>query len=135
MATINNIQNAMDNADTAASNANNATANFQDLLNQQLVIPKVSVATFSDIATTYPNPSLGWTVTEKQYGIKYRYDGTAWKEIGTSQAGDGFNVYVGESAPANPNILWLQVPNADRMTRIIKSDTPPADNSVIWWQI
>lgn len=132
--TINNIQSSINSANTAANSANSATVNFQTLLDQQLVIMKTSVATFADIATTYPTPSLGWTVTEKQYGIQYRYDGTAWKEIGTSQAGNGFNVYIGESAPANPNILWLQVPNVDRMTRIVKSSTAPVDTSVIWWE-
>jgi hypothetical protein len=132
--TIANIETATQEATTAANNANSATTDFQNLLNQQLVIYKTSVANFAAIATTYPTPQLGWTVTEKQYGIQYRYDGTSWKEIGTSQAGNGFNVYVGNSAPANPNILWLNVPNENRMSRIVKSSTAPADTSVIWWE-
>lgn len=132
--TISNIQTATNNANTAASNATTATANFQSLLDQQLIIYKPSVATFADIATTYPTPSLGWTVTEKQYGVRYRYDGTSWEDIGTSLAGDGFNVSISATAPANTNILWLEVPNTNRMARIVKSSTAPTDTSVIWWE-
>lgn len=42
---------------------------------------KESVATFNDIATTYPNPEDGWTVNVKDTDITYRYDGTKWIEV------------------------------------------------------
>jgi uncharacterized protein YukE len=134
MTTINNIQNAMDNADTAANNATNATANFQSLLDQQKLVYKQSVATFSAIATTYPTPSLGWRVVAKDTGLAYRYDGTSWIEIGNATVGEGFNVTISDAAPANVNVLWLNVPNVNKTTRVVKSTTVPSDTSVIWWE-
>ena len=42
---------------------------------------KESVATFADIATTYPNPVDGWTVNVKDTDYTYRYNGTEWVVI------------------------------------------------------
>lgn len=42
---------------------------------------KETVATFSDIATTYPNPVDGWTVNVKDTDYTYRYNGSAWVAI------------------------------------------------------
>lgn len=42
---------------------------------------KESVATYSDIATTYPTPDDGWTVNVKDTDITYRYSGSAWIPI------------------------------------------------------
>ena len=42
---------------------------------------KESVATFSDIATTYPNPEDGWTVNVKDTDYTYRYNGSNWVAI------------------------------------------------------
>jgi hypothetical protein len=132
--TISNIQTAENNATTAANNANSATANFQSLLDQQKLVYKQSVATFSAIATTYPTPSLGWRVVAKDTGIAYRYDGTAWIEVDMSTTSEGFNVTISDAAPANTNVLWLNVPNVNQTTRVVQSNTAPADTSVIWWE-
>lgn len=42
---------------------------------------KESVDTYTDIATTYPNPMDGWTVNVKDTNYTYRYDGTNWTAI------------------------------------------------------
>ena len=42
---------------------------------------KESVATYDDIATTYPNPDDGWTVNVKDTDYTYRYNGTSWVAI------------------------------------------------------
>ena len=42
---------------------------------------KESVATYSDIAKTYPNPVDGWTVNVKDTDYTYRYNGTGWVAI------------------------------------------------------
>ncbi|MGL5099561.1 MAG: tail fiber protein [Fusobacteriaceae bacterium] len=42
---------------------------------------KESVATYDDIATTYPTPDDGWTVNVKDTDTTYRYDGTKWVDI------------------------------------------------------
>ena len=45
---------------------------------------KESVATYNDIATTYPIPEDGWTVTAKDTDETYRYNGTEWVSISAS---------------------------------------------------
>lgn len=42
---------------------------------------KESVATFADLATTYPTPQDGWTCSTKDTDKVYRYNGTAWVDI------------------------------------------------------
>lgn len=42
---------------------------------------KEAVATYADIATTYPNPQDGWTVNVKDTDYTYRYNGSAWVAI------------------------------------------------------
>lgn len=42
---------------------------------------KESVATFADIATTYPVPEDGWTVNTRDTDYTYRYNGTSWVAI------------------------------------------------------
>lgn len=42
---------------------------------------KESVAMFSNLSTTYPNPDDGWTVNVKDTDITYRWSGTAWIAI------------------------------------------------------
>lgn len=42
---------------------------------------KEAVATFNDIATTYPNPQDGWTVNVKDTDYTYRYNGSSWVAI------------------------------------------------------
>lgn len=42
---------------------------------------KESVATYADIAKTYPNPDDGWTVNVKDTDYTYRFNGTNWVAI------------------------------------------------------
>ena len=42
---------------------------------------KESVATYNDLATTYPNPQDGWTVNVKDTDYTYRWSGSAWIAI------------------------------------------------------
>lgn len=42
---------------------------------------KEAVATFSDLATTYPNAEEGWTTSVKDVDKIYRYNGTTWIDI------------------------------------------------------
>lgn len=63
------------------------------------------VATYSEIATKYPNPEEGWTVVVENEKYEYRWDGTKWEKISVVLGGGTVFVY---------------------------SDTPPLDTSVIW---
>ncbi|MBO6256041.1 MAG: hypothetical protein J6O49_20760, partial [Bacteroidaceae bacterium] len=42
---------------------------------------KEAVDTYSDIATTYPNPQDGWTVNVKDTDYTYRFNGSNWVAI------------------------------------------------------
>ena len=42
---------------------------------------KPAVATYADIATTYPNPQEGWTVVTTDTNIAWRYSDGAWIKI------------------------------------------------------
>ncbi|CUU46995.1 pyocin knob domain-containing protein [Clostridium beijerinckii] len=42
---------------------------------------KESVATYNDLATTYPNAEDGWTANTKDTDITYRYNGSVWIPI------------------------------------------------------
>ena len=48
------------------------------------VVWKEAVATYSDIATTYPNPEAGWTVNVTDTNSTYRYSGSEWVQISAS---------------------------------------------------
>lgn len=50
------------------------------------LIWKDAVATYADIATTYPHPQMGWTVTALDTNATYRYDGTSWVQISSGLA-------------------------------------------------
>ena len=45
------------------------------------ILWKDAVATYADIATTYPYPQEGWTVTVLDTNETYRYDGDEWVKI------------------------------------------------------
>ena len=45
---------------------------------------KESVATYADIAKTYPTPQDGWTVNVKDTDITYRWDGSKWIAISSN---------------------------------------------------
>lgn len=131
---ITEITTSINNANQATLSANNATSNYQTLLNQQLLIYKPSVSTYSVIATTYTTPALGWTTVAKDTGVRYRYDGSSWVDIGNSMDSDGFKVAVSQNPPSNTNVLWVNVPSGNTTAKVVQSSTAPTDTSVIWWQ-
>jgi hypothetical protein len=77
---------ATSNANSATSNANSAATNANAIANQLAVetlkVFKDAVPTYSDLATTYPNPENGWTVTVTGENVSYRYNGTSWINLG-----------------------------------------------------
>lgn len=85
---VGDIAPAIQAAETATDNANNAADSANDIVNQleveTLIIWKPYVSTYADIATTYPTPELGWTTQAQDTGIRWRYNGVAWINIGVS---------------------------------------------------
>ncbi|WP_256719442.1 hypothetical protein [Paenibacillus odorifer] len=78
---IHNSILATDNANQAAEKAENATVLALDAYNTTKLVFKEPVPTLQNIYTTYPNPSVGWTVQTYKDGKRYRYDGSHWIEI------------------------------------------------------
>lgn len=54
---------------------------IKDAYQTTVLIYQPYVNTLSDIATTYPNPQVGWTVHVWDSGIRYRYNGAEWTPI------------------------------------------------------
>lgn len=61
---------------------------------------KEAVATYADIATTYPNPVDGWTVNVKDTDYTYRYNGTSWIVISANAIPDATTSVKGLMTPA-----------------------------------
>lgn len=127
--------NATDDANTATINTNTATANYTNIVEQTKKIYKTAVNLYSDISTTYPNPDIGWTVTTKNDGIEYRWDGVEWVDIGVSDTFSGYNVIISLNQPINSNSIWLDAPvSIATYARIFPSSVTPTDTSNIWWE-
>ena len=76
---VGDITPAIQAAETATDNANNAADQLEV---ETLIIWKPYVSTYVNIATTYPIPELGWTTQAQDTGIRWRYNGTEWINIG-----------------------------------------------------
>ena len=63
-----------------------ALSNISNAVNTTKIVWKSPVNTFANIATTYPNPELGWRVETLDTKHVYRYDGTAWVYISDNSA-------------------------------------------------
>ena len=71
-----NVTNALGYAPYTPNEVDNKIATLETNIDW-----KETVATYSDIATTYPNPVDGWTVNVKDTDYTYRYNGTSWVAI------------------------------------------------------
>lgn len=54
---------------------------IKDAYDTTVLIYQPYVQSYGDIATTYPNPLVGWTVQVYDSGIRYRWDGWNWTPI------------------------------------------------------
>ena len=98
---------------------------------------KESVATFSDISITYPNPIDGWTVNTRDTDYTYRYNGTAWIAISANaipkatQSLDG--LMAKEDKVKVDNIdsnLALKQDKTDNNLQTVEKNIVPAINEV-----
>jgi hypothetical protein len=77
-------ENTRENNESARVEAeNNRVSGYLAMINTSQMILKSPVATYDDIATTYPTPQKFWTVRALDDGKLYRYDGTEWIWIDT----------------------------------------------------
>lgn len=69
---------------TRQTNTATALTNMDNAVTSTMVVWKTAVANFASIATTYPNPQIGWRVEVNDTKKAYRYDGTTWVNIADS---------------------------------------------------
>ena len=129
------LTESIDNANKATLNTNTATSNYTDVVEQTNKIYKPIVGAYSDIATTYPNPKIGWTTVAKDTHLEYRWDGSEWVNIGVSDVFDGYNIVIGSTPPNNPNLIWIDAPENTRYSRVVPSINEPTDIGQIWWEL
>lgn len=90
--TANAVKIAYDKAISVENTVNSNKSNWNDKYTKNEIDNKFStlennidwkesVATFADIAKTYPNPEDGWTVNVKDTDYTYRYSGSKWVAI------------------------------------------------------
>ena len=95
------------------------------------VIWKVSVATYTDIATTYPSPETGWLVATLDTQQIYRYNGTTWEKFGSMAIqSEATHTEKGLMSAADKVKLDSIDENAPRI--YYQSATPPLINGTIW---
>ena len=63
------------------TNTANAISSMNTAVTNTTIIWKSPVATYSNIATTYPSPAIGWRVEVLDTNAVYRYNGSAWVYI------------------------------------------------------
>jgi hypothetical protein len=132
------VQTATTNATNAANYATETTSDYETMLQNTSKIYKEMVPTYSDIATTYPNPQIGWTVTCTDTKFEYRWDGFSWVNTGSIDEG-GFNIIVSSAPPNNVNQIWLDeptiTPSASYISRVLSSTDAPEDTNLIWLKL
>ena len=95
------------------------------------VIWKESVATYTDIATTYPTPETGWLVATLDTQQIYRYNGTTWEKFGSMAIqSEATHTEKGLMSAADKVKLDSIDENAPRI--YYQSATPPLINGTIW---
>ena len=84
---------------------------YENVVKQTKVVILPFVETYAQIATTYPNPQLGYTVQVKADGIEYRYNGTQWQPYRMSGLISNGEIVSGSLPPENVNVLWVDEEN------------------------
>lgn len=80
--TLADLEEKIQNATTATNNANSAA---EELRKETLIIYLPNVPNYAAIATTYPNPQIGWATVAIDTSIRWRWNGTEWKNVGIVQ--------------------------------------------------
>lgn len=81
------------------TNTANAINSMNTAVTNTTIIWKSPVATYSNIATTYPSPAVGWRVEVLDTKAIYRYNGSAWVYISDNTV-IGAELLVNKGAPS-----------------------------------
>ena len=95
------------------------------------VIWKESVATYTDIATTYPSPETGWLVATLDTQQIYRYNGTTWEKFG-SMAIQSEATHTEKGLMSAADKVKLDAIDETAPRIYYQSATPPLINGTIW---
>lgn len=80
---IDEANSVISTANQMITDGNNKIIELEEARSSMVVIPKTGVATYTDISTTYPTPTLGWLVHCTDTGKWWRYDGSTWINTAT----------------------------------------------------
>ena len=95
------------------------------------VIWKESVATYTDIATTYASPETGWLVATLDTQQIYRYNGTTWEKFG-SMAIQSEATHTEKGLMSAADKIKLDALDETAPRIYYQSTTPPLINGTIW---
>lgn len=96
-------------SDTTLNKIDEFNTNFKNIGSG--LIWQEEVATYSAIATTYPDPDVSWTVKTKDNGYTYRYDGTEWELI-DSNLHEGETVFLTSEKPSSDGV-WFDLSDVE----------------------
>ena len=68
------LQSCIEATNNATQTVGELKESINKTISESVMIWKPDVATYDDLATTYPNPEQGWTVSVDDTGYIYRYD-------------------------------------------------------------
>ncbi|WP_366560108.1 hypothetical protein AB0R69_15500 [Bacillus pumilus] len=109
------------------------TSNYEYVVENTKKEYKPLVNTYTELLDTYPNPLVGWTVTVRDSGIVYRWNGFDWINISISEEFDGYDVITSFSEPLNIKRVWFRVNTPPKLRRI-KPSTEEPDGGLIWFR-
>lgn len=115
-----NANIATDNAYAAINAAEDATNKALDAYENTRLVYMPFVQEPEDIATTYPNPEIGWTTQVFTTGIRYRFNGVEWVPI---------DMFGGSIPKANEHIDGLL--SKEDFERLVHIDEQTYDRRVI----
>ena len=95
------------------------------------VIWKESVATYTDIATTYPTPETGWLVATLDTQQIYRYNGSTWEKFG-SMAIQSEATHTEKGLMSAADKIKLDALDETAPRIYYQATTPPLVNGTIW---
>lgn len=72
------LERVINEGDRIINDAEKATSDAEYMVQNNSLIPKPKVSTYSDISINYPNPENGWTVFVEDEGVYYRYYEGRW---------------------------------------------------------
>lgn len=124
-----------DNICSQTDASGNVTETLQDIINTGKMTWQTPVATYANIASTYPSPEESWTVQVMSNNYVYRYDGTKWKWIQVINFGNAFIKTVDDTDDITQGATNLFVTSAEKTLWTNKSayfvDTASTDSYLI----